>query len=315
VRRPSAVVAALNGALVDVITRNPTIRPERLVSAHLYGHPLTPPVVRWRTFDVFHVRSTKGTEGVAGSDAFLELAQHPLLLDAVEQVLGPDFCLWGCQVFAKPAGEPLYVIVWLYVVCQPSIVGRQPMAARGWRLGDGMAVPMHQDGHYWPIRPLATCTVWVAVDRCDSTPRTVGAPWTVEHRGLAVQRMSAARMALPAVACGAERRTLCLAACCMLHAAVACRMLDVACCLVYFAGCVLCVARCTFVPQVRYGQRLPHGRASIPSAEGALFALQIGRPEPCPEPSSCPYHTHELPFRIHPCRILLSHHAVPHFFN
>ena len=26
---------------------------------------------------------------------------------------------------------------------------------------------MHQDGHYWPIRPLATCTVWVAID--DST--------------------------------------------------------------------------------------------------------------------------------------------------
>jgi ectoine hydroxylase-related dioxygenase (phytanoyl-CoA dioxygenase family) len=28
-------------------------------------------------------------------------------------------------------------------------------------------VPWHQDGHYWPIQPLATCTVWVAID--DST--------------------------------------------------------------------------------------------------------------------------------------------------
>ena len=33
--------------------------------------------------------------------------------------------------------------------------------------GDGMEVPWHQDGHYWPIRPLATCTAWVALD--DST--------------------------------------------------------------------------------------------------------------------------------------------------
>ena len=26
---------------------------------------------------------------------------------------------------------------------------------------------MHQDGNYWPIRPLATCTVWLALDRSD----------------------------------------------------------------------------------------------------------------------------------------------------
>ena len=29
---------------------------------------------------------------------------------------------------------------------------------------NGKATPWHQDGEYWPIRPLATCTVWVAVD-------------------------------------------------------------------------------------------------------------------------------------------------------
>ena len=27
-----------------------------------------------------------------------------------------------------------------------------------------MEVPWHQDGHYWPIRPLATCTAWIAID-------------------------------------------------------------------------------------------------------------------------------------------------------
>jgi ectoine hydroxylase-related dioxygenase (phytanoyl-CoA dioxygenase family) len=29
---------------------------------------------------------------------------------------------------------------------------------------DGMAIPWHQDGQYWPMRPLATVTVWIAVD-------------------------------------------------------------------------------------------------------------------------------------------------------
>ncbi|MED5392467.1 MAG: phytanoyl-CoA dioxygenase family protein, partial [Pseudomonadota bacterium] len=55
------------------------------------------------------------------------------ILDRVEQLIGPDIVLWGCQVFCKPAS-------------------------------DGMEVPMHQDGHYWPIEPLATCTAWIAID-------------------------------------------------------------------------------------------------------------------------------------------------------
>ena len=75
-------------------------------------------------------------EGVKGADEILALTRHPGILDQVESVLGPDIVLWGCQVFCKPAG-------------------------------DGMEVPWHQDGHYWPIRPLANCTVWVAID--DST--------------------------------------------------------------------------------------------------------------------------------------------------
>lgn len=72
-------------------------------------------------------------EGVKGVNELLELTRHPDILDLVEAVLGPDIILWGCHLFCKPAG-------------------------------DGMEVPMHQDGHYWPIRPLATCTAWVAID-------------------------------------------------------------------------------------------------------------------------------------------------------
>ncbi|MCP4512865.1 MAG: phytanoyl-CoA dioxygenase family protein, partial [Fuerstiella sp.] len=33
----------------------------------------------------------------------------------------------------------------------------------------GTRTPWHQDGEYWPIEPLATCTVWIAVDA--STPQ------------------------------------------------------------------------------------------------------------------------------------------------
>jgi ectoine hydroxylase-related dioxygenase (phytanoyl-CoA dioxygenase family) len=54
----------------------------------------------------------------------------------VEQVIGPDIILWGSMLFAKPAG-------------------------------DGKAVPWHQDGRYWPIEPLETVTVRVAIDGSD----------------------------------------------------------------------------------------------------------------------------------------------------
>jgi hypothetical protein len=109
---PASRVAQLRNALDDLIARNPDVRPEKLVSAHIEG---------------------RNDEGVVGSATFLELARDPHILDMVEQVLGPDIVLWGCQIFCKPGG-------------------------------DGMEVPMHQDGQYWPIRPLANCTAWVAID-------------------------------------------------------------------------------------------------------------------------------------------------------
>ena len=84
-----------------------------------------------------HIEGDNG-EGVRGSSLFLDLAREPAILDLVESAIGPDIVLWGCHVFCK-----------------------QP--------GDGHETPWHQDGHYWPIRPLATCTVWVALDRSDTT--------------------------------------------------------------------------------------------------------------------------------------------------
>lgn len=79
-----------------------------------------------------HVAGDRSS-GVKGQPRLLELAQSPDLLDMVEQLIGPDVIMWGSQVFSKKAG-------------------------------DGLAIPWHQDGQYWPIRPLASVTVWIAVD-------------------------------------------------------------------------------------------------------------------------------------------------------
>ena len=64
---------------------------------------------------------------------FLNVARIPEIVDMVEQLIGHDIALWNSSFFAKPAGT-------------------------------GSRTPWHQDGEYWPIRPLATCSVWIAVD-------------------------------------------------------------------------------------------------------------------------------------------------------
>ena len=65
--------------------------------------------------------------------SFLNYARIPEIVAMVEQVLGSDFALWNSSFFAKPAHN-------------------------------GRETPWHQDGEYWPIRPIATCTVWMAID-------------------------------------------------------------------------------------------------------------------------------------------------------
>ena len=69
--------------------------------------------------------------------SFARYSQIPGLLEMATQLIGPDLALWNMSLFAKPPGN-------------------------------GKATPWHQDGEYWPIRPLATCSVWIAID--DATP-------------------------------------------------------------------------------------------------------------------------------------------------
>lgn len=116
-RLDAARVSQLQQALETLLSLNPGVRPEKLVSAHVQAAP----------------GAIANGDGVRGVGDFLELAMSSDILDVVEQIIGPNIILWGAHVFCKPAAE-------------------------------GFETPWHQDGHYWPIRPLATCTVWVALE-------------------------------------------------------------------------------------------------------------------------------------------------------
>lgn len=65
-----------------------------------------------------------------------DLCMDPRLLDYVEDLLGPNFFLWGSQFFSK---EP----------------------------GDERIVPWHQDAQYWPLSPQNAVTVFIAFTDCD----------------------------------------------------------------------------------------------------------------------------------------------------
>tara|TARA_B100000131_G_scaffold154724_1_gene150137 strand:- start:1043 stop:1798 length:756 start_codon:yes stop_codon:yes gene_type:complete len=70
-------------------------------------------------------------------ERFLKYCFNEEILNIIEQLIGKNFALWNSSFFAKPALN-------------------------------GHATPWHQDGQYWPIRPLATCSVWLAIDDATS---------------------------------------------------------------------------------------------------------------------------------------------------
>ncbi len=69
-------------------------------------------------------------------ERFLEFCAHPALLDAVQQLIGPNIVLFSSHVICKAKG-------------------------------DGLAVPWHQDAYFWPLEPMNVATLWLAID--DST--------------------------------------------------------------------------------------------------------------------------------------------------
>jgi non-haem Fe2+, alpha-ketoglutarate-dependent halogenase len=65
-----------------------------------------------------------------------QLVQHPKIVAAVSDLLGPNVVCWGSHFFCK-----------------------MPR--------DGKRVPWHQDSTYWPLSPTKTVTVWLAIDDAD----------------------------------------------------------------------------------------------------------------------------------------------------
>jgi ectoine hydroxylase-related dioxygenase (phytanoyl-CoA dioxygenase family) len=65
-----------------------------------------------------------------------DVCTNPLILDCVEDILGPDFFLWGSHFFAKAPGSA-DIVAW------------------------------HQDAPYWPLEPNKSVTVWLAFSDSD----------------------------------------------------------------------------------------------------------------------------------------------------
>jgi non-heme Fe2+,alpha-ketoglutarate-dependent halogenase len=65
--------------------------------------------------------------------SFYDLIVHPPLLDAVQDILGPDIVCWGTHCFTKLPG-------------------------------DQKQVAWHQDAPYWKLTPSRTVTAWLAID-------------------------------------------------------------------------------------------------------------------------------------------------------
>ena len=66
-----------------------------------------------------------------------DLMHNKAIVDAVQDILGPDIVAWGAHFFCK-----------------------LPQ--------DGKIVDWHQDAVYWPMTPSKTVTVWMAIDDTDA---------------------------------------------------------------------------------------------------------------------------------------------------
>ena len=66
-----------------------------------------------------------------------DICVNPKILDLVESILGPDFYLWGSQLFSK---DP----------------------------GDAKTTPWHQNAFFWPLSPHKSVTVWLAFEDSDA---------------------------------------------------------------------------------------------------------------------------------------------------
>ena len=74
--------------------------------------------------------------GVKGHKRFNELVYTETILEMAADVLGPDLILLFTHLFCKNSKST-------------------------------RVVPWHQDGPFWPVKPMKSCTVWLALDDVD----------------------------------------------------------------------------------------------------------------------------------------------------
>eukprot|EP00418_Pyrodinium_bahamense_P047272 CAMPEP_0179175314 /NCGR_PEP_ID=MMETSP0796-20121207/86576_1 /TAXON_ID=73915 /ORGANISM="Pyrodinium bahamense, Strain pbaha01" /LENGTH=316 /DNA_ID=CAMNT_0020878641 /DNA_START=30 /DNA_END=977 /DNA_ORIENTATION=- len=75
-------------------------------------------------------------------DLVARLAQHPRVLAAVEDILGPHFVCWSAHLFCKLPGDPT-------------------------------EQPWHQDAGFWPLSESRALTLWLAFDDVDASNSAV----------------------------------------------------------------------------------------------------------------------------------------------
>ncbi|MDA0997079.1 MAG: phytanoyl-CoA dioxygenase family protein [Proteobacteria bacterium] len=91
-----------------------------------------------RRFEAYETANAGWYEMFKGQKLYLlqtwaaELAKHPQILDAVEDVMGPDLLVWGLSLFIKDANSDSYV---------------------SW----------HQDSTYWGLSSPDVTTAWIAL--------------------------------------------------------------------------------------------------------------------------------------------------------
>ena len=102
---------------------------------------------RWRAYfdhlldEMHHLKDGRdGNYAINGyhvcCEGLWDLATHPVILDCVQDIAGPNFVAWGSHFFCKQPRDPKHV-------------------------------PWHQDASYWPFTPARTVTVWLAIDDAD----------------------------------------------------------------------------------------------------------------------------------------------------
>ena len=71
------------------------------------------------------------------STFLFDICMNPIILDYVEDLIGPDFYMWASSFFIKDPHSP-------------------------------ETVDWHQDSYYWPLTPPDSCTVWLAFSDSDA---------------------------------------------------------------------------------------------------------------------------------------------------